>query len=290
MKTTDFKPFSIVARGRLWTFERPIVMGILNITADSFYDGGRHQSEDDMLAHARWLIAEGADVIDVGAVSSRPGAILLPPDEEAVRLKNALTLLRSELPDAIISVDTCYSLPARAAIEAGADIVNDISGGQFDENMFGTVSELQVPYIMMHTRGLPSEMQQMTHYDDVVDELVRFFSKRLDEAYKLGIKDIWLDPGFGFAKDIQQNHELLQRLDEISTLFREPLLVGLSRKSMIYKFLGITPEQALPGTIALDTMALERGARILRVHDPKPVRQTIALLYAHHCTNPMAMK
>lgn len=271
-------PFTLTVRGRLVTFERPAVMGILNITPDSFYDGGRHNTPDAMLDHARWLLSEGADIIDIGAASSRPGAILPPPEDEAKLLSEAIKLIRSELPDAILSVDTCYSLPARRAIEAGADIVNDISGGLFDPEMFPTVAALQVPYILMHNRALPTEMQQHTGYDDIIDDLTKYFSQHLDTLYRLGVKDVWLDPGFGFAKTVEENHELLHRLDELTTLFREPLLAALSRKSMIYKPLGITPDDALPGTIALDTVALLKGSRILRVHDPKPARQTIELL------------
>ena len=278
MEKVAFIPFSITVRGRLVEYRRPAVMGILNVTADSFFDGGRHNAPDAMLDHARWLLAEGADIIDIGAVSTRPGATLLPPDEEARRLSSAVTLLRREIPDAVLSVDTCYSLPARAAVEAGADIVNDISGGQFDPEMYHVVSDLQVPYIIMHTRGTPDNMQQQTDYDDIVDELTRYFSSRIDTLYRLGIKDLWLDPGFGFAKTVAQNHELLDRLDELTDLFREPMLVGMSRKSMIYKPLGITPDEALNGTVALDALALERGARILRVHDPRPALETIKLL------------
>lgn len=271
-------PFTLTVRGRLVTFERPAVMGILNITPDSFYDGGRHNTPDAMLDHARWLLSEGADIIDIGAASSRPGAILPPPEDEAKLLSEAIKQIRNELPDAILSVDTCYSLPARRAIEAGADIVNDISGGLFDPEMFPTVAALQVPYILMHNRALPTEMQQHTGYDDIIDDLTKYFSRHLDTLYRLGVKDVWLDPGFGFAKTVEENHELLHRLDELTTLFREPLLAALSRKSMIYKPLGITPDDALPGTIALDTVALLKGSRILRVHDPKPARQTIELL------------
>lgn len=271
-------PFTLTVRGRLVTFERPAVMGILNITPDSFYDGGRHNTPDAMLDHARWLLSEGADIIDIGAASSRPGAILPPPEDEAKLLSEAIKLIRSELPDAILSVDTCYSLPARRAIEAGADIVNDISGGLFDPEMFPTVAALQVLYILMHNRALPTEMQQHTGYDDIIDDITKYFSRHLDTLYRLGVKDVWLDPGFGFAKTVEENHELLHRLDELTTLFREPLLAALSRKSMIYKPLGITPDDALPGTIALDTVALLKGSRILRVHDPKPARQTIELL------------
>lgn len=271
-------PFTLTVRGRLVTFERPAVMGILNITPDSFYDGGRHNTPDAMLDHARWLLSEGADIIDIGAASSRPGAILPPPEDEAKLLSEAIKQIRNELPDAILSVDTCYSLPARRAIEAGADIVNDISGGLFDPEMFPTVAALQVPYILMHNRAFPTEMQQHTGYDDIIDDLTKYFSRHLDTLYRLGVKDVWLDPGFGFAKTVEENHELLHRLDELTTLFREPLLAALSRKSMIYKPLGITPDDALPGTIALDTVALLKGSRILRVHDPKPARQTIELL------------
>jgi len=277
----NFTPFSITVHGKLVTFDRPAVMGILNITPDSFYDGGRHTTPDAFLAHARQLLADGADIIDIGASSSRPGAQLIPPDEEARRLVEAVTLIRKEHPDAILSVDTCYSLPASKAIEAGADIINDISGGMFDDQMFTTVAALQVPYILMHNRALPSEMQQHTGYDDIVDDLTKYFSSKLDTLYRLGVKDIWIDPGFGFAKSVEENYELLHRLDELTSLFREPLLTALSRKSMIYKPLGITPDDALDGTIALDAVALEKGSRLLRVHDPKPALQSIRLLCNH---------
>lgn len=279
-KRQEFEPFSITVRGRLVTFRRPAVMGILNITPDSFYDGGRYGDAAAMLAQARRLLAEGADIIDVGAASSRPGAELPPPEVEAQRLREAVSLIRSELPEAIVSVDTCYSLPARTAVEAGADIVNDISGGQFDEAMFRTVAELQVPYILMHNRGLPGVMQQMTGYDDIVGDLTRYFSERLDTLYRLGVKDVWIDPGFGFAKSVEENYELLHRLDELTALFREPLLTALSRKSMIYKRLDTTPDEALTGTVALDAIALEKGSRLLRVHDPQPAAETIRLLFS----------
>ncbi len=275
----NYTPFTITVRGRLVTFQRPVVMGILNITPDSFYDGGRHNTPNGMLEHARRLLDEGADIIDIGAASSRPGAQLLPPEVEAQRLVDAVTLLHRELPETLLSVDTCYSLPARRAIEAGADIVNDISGGQFDDDMLRTVADLQAPYILMHNRALPAEMQQHTGYSDIIDDLTKYFSEKLDILYRLGVKDVWLDPGFGFAKTVEENHELLHRLDELTSLFREPLLTALSRKSMIYKPLGITPDEALPGTIALDAIALLKGSRLLRVHDPKPALQTIQLLF-----------
>ena len=274
-----FEPFSITVRGRLVEFRRPAVMGILNITPDSFYDGGRHLAPADMLAHAHRLLDDGADILDLGAASSRPGAALPSPDDEAARLTEAIRLLRTELPDAILSVDTCWATPARAAIEAGADIINDISGGQFDEEMFPTVASLQIPYLMMHTRGLPSKMQQLTGYDDIIDDLTKYFSTRLDTLYRLGVKDIWLDPGFGFAKSLDDNYILLDRLHELTTLFRQPLVAALSRKSMIYRRLGCTPDDALHGTVALDAIALLKGARILRVHDPRPALDTIKLLF-----------
>lgn len=272
-------PFSIVVRGRVVEYRRPAVMGILNITDDSFYDGGRYRDADAMLRQAHRMVDEGADIIDVGASSSRPGATLLSPDEEARRLAEAVRLLRTELPEMVISVDTCYSLPARVAVEAGADIINDIGGGTLDDAMFRTIAELQVPYVLMHTRGTPADMQRHTGYDDIVDDLARYFSSRLDDLYRLGVKDVWLDPGFGFAKTTGENQELLHRLDELTSLFREPLLVGMSRKSMVYKPLGITPQEALCGTIVLDTMALERGARILRVHDVREAVETVMLTH-----------
>lgn len=278
MERQKFTSFSITAQGRLVTYDRPAVMGILNVTPDSFYDGGRHNDPTALVDHARWLLAEGADIIDIGVVSSRPGAQLLPPETEAQRLTEAVKLVRSAFPEAILSVDTCYSLPARKAVEAGADIINDISGGQFDKEMFQVVANLQVPYILMHNRALPSEMQQHTGYDDIVDNLTKYFSQRLDTLYRLGVKDIWIDPGFGFAKTVEENYELLHRLDELTSQFREPLLTALSRKSMIYKKLNTTPEEALNGTIALDAVALEKGSRLLRVHDPRPAVETIKIL------------
>lgn len=273
-----------MVRGRVVEYDRPAVMGILNITDDSFYDGGRYRDPDAMLDRARRMVGEGVDIIDVGASSSRPGATLIPPEEEARRLSEAVRLLRSEMPEVVISVDTCYSVPARAAIGAGADIINDIGGGTLDKDMFATVAELQVPYVMMHTRGTPAEMQQRTGYDDIVDDLAKCFSARLNTLYRMGVKDVWLDPGFGFAKTVGENHLLLHRLDELCTLFREPVLVGVSRKSMIYKPLGITPQVALNGTTVLDTMALERGARILRVHDVREAVETIKLIYTDTTT------
>lgn len=278
-KGNIFSSFSLRCGKNIVEFDRPCVMGILNVTPDSFYDGGSHVDDDSIIRHAHWLLDEGADIIDVGAVSSRPGAILLPPDEEAARLRSVMSMLRRELPaDTIISVDTCYSRPAEAAVEAGADIINDISGGQFDEEMFPTVARLKVPYVLSHTRGLPSEMQMLTDYDDLMREIQFFFSERLEMLYRLGVADVLLDPGFGFAKTTDQNYELMAHLCDITTTFRQPVLVGVSRKSMIYKALGITPQESLNGTTVLNTIALLQGAKMLRVHDPREARQTIEMV------------
>lgn len=277
-KDTKFSTFSVVCRQKNITFERPVVMGILNITPDSFFDGGSYTSDELMIKRAHQIFDEGADIIDIGAVSSRPGATLLPPEEERDRLVPAIKLLRSEFPNAIISVDTCYSIPAEASINAGADIINDISGGQFDPLMIPAIARMQVPYILMHTRGLPGIMQQNTEYQDIVQDLAIYFSERLEQLYKLGGKDIILDPGFGFAKTLQQNYELMNRLDELISLFKEPMLVGISRKSMIYKLLNTDPQHALNGTTFLDTIALEKGAQILRVHD---VAEAVEIVKMH---------
>lgn len=274
----DFTPFTLCCRGRLVTFDRPAVMGILNVTEDSFYDGGLYVTPDQIVDQARNLLTEGADIIDVGVVSSRPGAKLLPPQDEADKLAPIVTLLRKELPDdTLISVDTCFSLPAAKAVEAGADIVNDISGGQFDPRMFPVVASLQVPYILMHTRGTPDTMQnpENTRYDDIIADLVLYFSEKLDTLLRLGVKDIILDPGFGFAKTLQQNHQLLHRLNELVDLFPDrPLLAALSNKSMISR--KVTDTEL--GTVVLNTIALDRGARLLRVHSPRPSRTAATLL------------
>lgn len=270
-------PLTFCSRGRLHQFDRPIVMGILNLTTDSFYDGGRYTDAKSIVERAETILNEGGDIIDIGAVSTRPGATLLPPEEEAARLEQAVALVRQHFPYSILSADTCYSLPARRAIESGADIINDISGGQFDPEMFDTVARLQVPYILSHTQGTPDQMQQHCQYGCIVDDLVKYYSSRLDTLRSMGVKDIWLDPGFGFAKTMEQNYELLDRLDEMTSLFKEPFLVGISRKSMIYKKLNCTPEESLNGTTVLNTKALLRGALILRVHDVKEAKEAVDL-------------
>lgn len=271
--------FSICCGGRLAVFDSPVVMGILNVTADSFYDGGRHLEVDDYVAHAVNMVADGADIIDIGVVSTRPGAQLLAPDEEARRLAGVVANVRRELPDTLLSVDTCFSLPARAAVEAGADIINDISGGAFDTEMFNTVAELGTPYILMHNLGTPDHMQDNPHYDDIFHDVVLFFSEKIARLRRLGVKDIVIDPGFGFSKTLQHNYQLFGYLGDLRQLFpNEPLLVALSRKSMIYKLLETTPDDALVGTTALHAAALLAGAQMLRVHDVKAAKQTIKVI------------
>lgn len=283
-----FSPFKLTCKGEEVRFDRPAIMGILNITPDSFYDGGRYVTPEAVEAHALQLLADGADIIDIGAVSSRPGAQLLPPEQEVERLVPIVKMLRRSLPPkTILSVDTCYSLPAARAIEAGADIINDISGGQFDRDMFSTVASLNVPYILMHTRGTPDRMQHPdnTRYDDIVDAVGDYFYDKLSELERLNVKEVCLDPGFGFAKTVQQNHELLHRLSELTSRFPDnPFLIALSNKSMITKVLkdsdkkqGRIPDSEW-GTVVLNTVALQAGAGILRVHSPHPTRLAVDLL------------
>lgn len=274
-----FSPFTAHLPGRDVTFNRPVIMGILNSTPDSFFDGGKYVTPDAVLQRARQLLADGADIIDLGVVSSRPGAELLAPEEEAARLAPLVSMLRSHLPEAIISVDTCFSLPAAKAVEAGADIINDISGGQFDNDMFPTVARLGVPYILMHTCGTPNEMQQHTQYADIVEDLKSYFSDKIAALQQLGVRDIWIDPGFGFAKTVEQNHQLLHRLDELVAAFPQfPLLTALSNKSMITKIIGKETTDSELGTLALNSVALEKGSSLLRVHSPHPSRLAIELL------------
>lgn len=278
-KDTKFSTFSLCVRGKIVTFDRPAVMGILNISTDSFYDGGQYVSLNAAIDRARQLIADGADIIDIGASSSKPGSPIADAADESKRLRPVIERIRSLYPDIIISVDTYLADSAEAAIDSGADIINDISGGMFDGRMFENVARLQVPYILMHTTGKPAEMQQKCDYNDIVQDICLYFSERLNRLYSLGVKDVWIDPGFGFGKTLEQNYELLDRLDELTSIFREPLIAAMSRKSMIYRRLGITPDDALNGTTVLNTKALLLGARILRVHDPKQAVEAIRLMF-----------
>lgn len=269
---------TINAGGRLITFEKPLIMGILNVTPDSFYDGGKHNNVEQALAQAERLVIDGADIIDIGGYSSRPGAPPVSPEEEINRAIPVIRELVRRHPDLILSIDTFRADVAEACIEAGAHIINDISGGTLDKKMFVTVARLQVPYILMHMRGTPETMQTLTDYDDVVIDVATALGEKISALRALGVKDIILDPGFGFAKTLEQNHELLHRVDELH-YFGLPILGGISRKSMVYKKLGITAEEALAGTIALNTLLLSKGVQLLRVHDVKEAKQLIALLF-----------
>lgn len=267
---------TINCRGRLLDVSHPVIMGILNVTPDSFFDGGQYLSDSAILDRAQKLLDEGASIIDIGGYSSRSGAADVPVEEETDRVCRAISAIMTRFPEAVLSVDTFRSAVARTAIETGASIINDISAGHLDPDMLQTVAGLQVPYVMMHMRGTPSTMASMTDYDDVTVNVLRYFSERIAAARSLGINDLILDPGFGFAKTLEQNYELLRHLD----VFRNtglPVLAGVSRKSMIYKPLGIKAESAMNGTTALHMAALERGASILRVHDVAAAAECIAL-------------
>ncbi|SFB95906.1 dihydropteroate synthase [Parapedobacter composti] len=265
------------AGGTLIDLSTPKVMGILNITPDSFFDGGRYHGIDNALLQAEKLLDEGADILDIGAYSSRPGAAEVSPAEEQARLIPVIEACRRQFPDAILSVDTFRADVARSSIAAGAHLINDISGGTLDHRMFATIAELQVPYILMHMRGTPNTMQQLTDYTDVVQEINLYFGKQVAALRALGIKDIILDPGFGFAKTLEQNYELLRRINELH-VHGLPILGGISRKSMIYKKLKIGPEEALNGTTVLNTVLLTKGIKLLRVHDAKAAKEAITLL------------
>lgn len=263
--------------GTLLDLSVPRVMGILNVTPDSFYAQSRKQTEADIEARVRQMLDEGADMLDVGAYSSRPGADNVSPDEEMARLAQGLAVLRRVAPDAVVSVDTFRSGVARRCVEDfGVQIINDISGGALDPDMFATVAGLGGPYILMHMKGNPQTMQQAPHYDDLLTEMLRYFAERVHRLHEMGVKDIIIDPGFGFAKTLQHNYELMHRLGDLAVLGL-PMLVGVSRKSMISRLLGTTPQEALNGTTVLNTLALERGASILRVHDVREAVETVKI-------------
>jgi dihydropteroate synthase len=268
----------INAGGTLLDLEIPKVMGILNITPDSFYSGSRYTTEGEIYAAAAEMLDEGADILDVGGYSSRPGASHISEEEEGRRVINAIKLVIKEFPSAIISVDTFRSEIAREAVlEGGARIINDISGGEADSNMIQTVSNLNVPYIMMHMKGDPSTMQKNPVYDDIVADIIKYFAGKIFALRSAGVKDILIDPGFGFGKTAAHNFELLRRLNDLQ-ITGLPLMVGISRKSMIWRTLDITADEALNGTTALHAVALLKGADILRVHDVKEAVQAVRLI------------
>jgi len=263
--------------GKIIDLTYPKVMGILNITPDSFYDGGKYSHETALLKQVEKMLLEGADFIDVGGYSSRPGAPDISNEEELGRVIPVIKSLQKEFPSAILSIDTFRAHVAKMAIDEGAGLVNDISGGQMDPTMFETVASLRVPYIAMHMRGTPQTMTQLVNYDNLIKEVLDYFHHTVTQLKSVGVNDIIIDPGFGFAKTAEQNFELLKQLDKLS-IFERPILIGLSRKSMIWRTLQTTPDLALNGTTVLNTLALLRGASILRVHDVKEAKEVIALL------------
>jgi dihydropteroate synthase len=276
-KDTDFLQHkSINVKGNLISMEKPLIMGILNITDDSFFDGGKYNSLDKALIRAENIINEGADIIDIGACSTRPGAILVDKKEEITRLVPVVKEIRKRYPNIPISIDTVWSEVVEKTFDCGADIINDISGGQFDKDLFKTVAKTKMPYILMHTNNTPDKMQKTISYDNIFLDISNYFSKRLEILYSLGVKDIILDLGFGFGKTIENNYELLRRQKEFQ-VFSLPILTGISRKSMIYRPLNSTPQDVLAQTLFLSALALENGANILRVHDVKETKNCLTL-------------
>ena len=278
METLSSKYINV--NGSLLDLSVPCVMGILNITPDSFYAGSRMQTEAEITVRAQQILDEGAGIIDIGAYSSRPNAENVSPHEEMERLRMGLEILRTTHPGAVISVDTFRADVARMCVEEyGVAIINDIAAGEMDTDMFRTVAELNVPYIMMHMQGTPQNMQKHPHYDNLLKEVFLYFAQKVQQLRDLGMKDIILDPGFGFGKTVEHNYELLAHLEEFR-VFELPLLVGVSRKSMIYRLLGGTPQGALNGTTVLDTICLLKGADILRVHDVREAVETVKIVEA----------
>ncbi len=280
-------PRTINCRGSLLLLEKPAIMGVLNVTPDSFFDGGRYSDTSSVMRQAEKMVEEGASILDVGGVSTRPGAAMPDTDTELGRVIPVLRVLRKAFPEVILSIDTFRARVVKEAVAAGAAIVNDISAGKLDAELYATVAALQVPYVLMHMQQTPATMQQNPRYTNVVLEVSDFFIRETAILRSLGVRDIILDPGFGFGKLPEHNFQLLQHLDSFAFL-ELPLLAGVSRKSMIYKTLDVSPEAALNGTTALHMAALERGAHLLRVHDVKEARETIALferLAAERSTN-----
>ena len=278
MKALQSKYINV--NGFLLDLSSPCVMGILNVTPDSFYAGSRMQTEIDITHRIEQIVGEGAGIIDVGAYSSRPNAENVSPAEEMERLRMGLGILRKVQHDAVVSVDTFRADVARMCVEEyGVAIINDIAAGEMDGDMFRTVADLNVPYIMMHMQGTPQNMQQNPHYDNLLKEVFMYFARKVQQLRDLGVKDIILDPGFGFGKTVEHNYELLAHLEEFR-IFELPLLAGVSRKSMIYRLLGTTPQEALNGTTVLDTICLLKGADILRVHDVREAVETVKIVEA----------
>ncbi|WP_165024002.1 dihydropteroate synthase [Dysgonomonas sp. ZJ279] len=269
---------TINIKGELLDLSHPMVMGILNITPDSFYEGSRKQTEEQIILRVNEILSQGGKIIDIGGQSTSPSSTMLTSEEEMERLGFALKVINREFPDAILSVDTFYSNTARRCVEEyGVAIINDISGGEIDKNMFETVADLKVPYILMHMRGTPQTMQKQTKYDNLIQDIFYYFSQKIAELHLLGVNDVIIDPGFGFSKTVKQNYELMASLKGFD-IFDLPLLVGISRKSMIYNLLGINPTESLNGTTVLNTFAIQNGANILRVHDVREAVESIQII------------
>jgi dihydropteroate synthase len=277
--------FTLNARGKLLTIDRPQVMGIINRTKDSFYSGSRFTESEPLLQEVAEMVEEGVDWLDIGGQSTRPGAADIGEEEEMRRVVDAIDLIHRRWPGLLLSVDTWYSRVARAAVAAGASMVNDISGGRLDPDMLGTVGSLGVPYVCMHMKGTPATMSREALYEDVTKEVLDYFIRRIEDCRRAGIHDVILDPGFGFAKTPAHNFTLLRHLGVFEMTGR-PMLVGLSRKSTIYRTLGVTPEEALNGTTVMNTIALLNGASFLRVHDVREAREVITLVSAYNMQSP----
>ncbi len=271
-----YQPTTLNCKGKLLDLSSPKVMGILNTTPDSFYDGGQFQNEKSILDQAEKMILEGVDIIDIGGMSSRPGAEIIGTEKELQRVIPAIQSIIKAFPESIISIDTINSKVAKEAVSAGASIINDISAGILDEQMFDTVAALKVPYVLMHMKGKPNNMQKAPVYDDVLTEVLDFLIERVGKLRLLGVKDIVIDPGFGFGKEIEHNFRLIRHL-HVFRMMELPILAGISRKSFIYKTLNSSAKGALTGTIALHMVALDEGAKILRVHDVKAAVETIKI-------------
>jgi dihydropteroate synthase len=266
----------INCKGELIDLSIPKVMGILNVTPNSFFDGGRYKNEQEIILQVEKMLAEGADFIDIGAYSSKPSAEFVTEQEETERIVPVIELILKHFPNALLSIDTFRAEVAKASIESGSAIINDISAGELDDKMFDVIAKYNVPYIMMHMRGNPQTMQSLTQYDDIVKEMLFYFSEKVQKARSMGINDLIVDPGFGFAKTTDQNYEVMQKM-ELFNLLELPVLAGISRKSMIYKTLNSTPQEALNGTTFLNTITLTKGAKILRVHDVKEAVECVTL-------------
>tara|TARA_B100000768_G_scaffold981_1_gene1171 strand:+ start:6 stop:872 length:867 start_codon:yes stop_codon:yes gene_type:complete len=266
----------IKSNSSVFSTKNPIVMGILNVTEDSFFDGGYYLNEEQILARCKKMLEEGATIIDIGAQSSRPGATLIHADAELLKLLPIIKLLKTDIPQIIISIDTFWAKTASECIKAGAHIINDISAGEIDENMFDTIAKLQVPYIIMHMKGTPQNMQDNPTYNNIMNEVISYFDEKITLLKVKGVKQVIIDPGFGFGKTLAHNYQILNNLEKLNK-FKLPILVGISRKSMIYKLLDTSAREALNGTSITNTIALQKGASILRVHDVKEAMECIKI-------------